>query len=143
MEMAGNGEDCDLVTDNGDETGEAGRRDRGAELRRRRLANGIKSVRALQQRSGVSRDAITSAEAGTASEATYQRLEAWFTRYELANADSDAALAQVEYEVRTDDGLRIVVRGLLTDAEELERAVARIVRDLREAAERPGDTRAG
>jgi hypothetical protein len=105
--------------------------DRGAALRRRRLANGIKSVRALQQGSGVSRDAITSAEAGTASEATYERLESWLGRYELANASNDAALAQVEYEVHAPDGLRIVVRGQLTDAEQLERTVGRLVRDLR------------
>jgi len=112
--------------------------ERGAALRRRRLANGIKSVRALQERSGVSRDAITSAEAGRASEATYQRLEAWFSRYERANADNDAALAQVEYEVHTEAGLRIVVRGSLADAEELERAVARIIEGLRTAGRRTG-----
>ncbi len=110
----------------------ADRVDRGAELRRRRLNNGIKSVRALHESSGVSRDAITSAEAGHASEATYQRLEAWFTRYELANAVNDLALAQIEYEVQADEGLRIVVRGLLADAEELERAVARLIRGLRQ-----------
>ena len=101
-------------------------------MRRRRLANGIKSVRALQERSGVSRDAITSAEAGNASEATYQRLEAWLTRYELANAVNEMALAQIEYEVQADEGLRIVVRGLLADAEELERAVARLIQGLRQ-----------
>ena len=100
--------------------------------------NGIKSVRELQQRSGISRDAITSAESGRASEATYQRLEAWFTRYELANAANDAALAQVEYEVQVDPGVRIVIRGQLADAEELERAVARLVRELRQADRQTG-----
>jgi transcriptional regulator with XRE-family HTH domain len=106
--------------------------ERGAALRQRRLANGIKSVRALQQRSGVSRDAITNAEAGSASEATYERLEAWFSRYEVANAVNDVALAQVEYEVQAADGLRVVVRGQLTDAHDLERTVARLIRELRE-----------
>ena len=101
-------------------------------MRRRRLANEIKSVRALHERSGVSRDAITSAEAGNASEATYQRLEAWLARYELANAVNDLALAQIEYEVQADEGLRIVVRGSLADAEELERAVARLIQGLRQ-----------
>ena len=115
----------------GDRTGSSV--DRGAALQRRRLANGIKSVRALHQQSGASRDAITSAEAGTASESTYQRLEAWLGRYELANAANDAALAQVEYEVQGSDGVRIVVRGQLADAEQLERTVTRLARGLRQA----------
>jgi hypothetical protein len=129
--------DDDGDDDGGDEGGRKSadwvdRADRGAALRRRRLDNEIKSVRALHERSGVSRDAITSAEAGRASEATYQRLEAWLTRYELANAVNDLALAQIEYEVQADEGLRIVVRGLLADAEELERAVARLIQGLRQ-----------
>ena len=69
---------------------------------------------------------------GRASEPTYQRLEAWLTRYELANAANDLALAQIEYEVQADEGLRIVVRGQLADAEELERAVARLIQGLRQ-----------
>jgi hypothetical protein len=136
MRTRRNAEDCLLVSDHADGAS-AGRRsvdrvDRGAALRQRRLDNGIKSVRALHERSGVSRDAITSAEAGRASEATYQRLEAWLSRYELANAVNDLALTQIEYEVQADEGVRIVVRGLLADAEELERAVARLVRGIRE-----------
>jgi hypothetical protein len=124
--MQGYGESAEAGRDPADRTG------RGVALRQRRLANGIKSVRALQQRCGVSRDAITGAEAGTASEATYERLEAWFTRYELANAVNEVALAQVEYEVQAPEGVRVVVRGLLADAEELERTVARLARELGE-----------
>jgi transcriptional regulator with XRE-family HTH domain len=135
METAGNGEDCLFVNDHGESTTTrkpADQRDRAAALRQRRLANGIKSVRALHEQSGVSRDAITTAEAGRASEATYQRLEAWFARYELANTAQDVALAQIEYEVHSGDGLRITVRGLLADAEQLERAVTRLIRELRQ-----------
>ena len=129
-----NAEDCLLVSDHADRASPArraaGDAQRGAALRQRRLDNGIRSVRALHERSGVSRDAITSAEAGRASEATYQRLEAWLSRYELANAVNDVALAQVEYEVQAPEGVRVVVRGLLADAEELERTVARLAREL-------------
>ena len=103
---------------------------RGEALRRRRLAAGIKSVRELQHRSGISREAITSAEAGTASTATYERLDAWFARQERSTAAAQAS-ALVEYEVQADEGIRIVVRGPLSDAQELERSVARIVRELR------------
>ncbi|MGZ4448830.1 MAG: hypothetical protein ACXVW4_03460, partial [Nocardioides sp.] len=102
-----------------DEDGGAGR---GETLRRRRLALGIKSVRELQQRSGVSREAITSAEAGTASAATYERLDAWFARQE---SGEDAGAGQVEFEVHSEEGLRVVVRGHITEVEELARSVAR------------------
>ncbi len=105
---------------------------RGEALRRRRLALGIKSVRELQHRSGISREAITSAEAGTASAATYERLDAWFTRLEAAGR-VDPRIAQVEFEVQSDEGVRVVVRGPISDAEELERSVERIIRNLRHA----------
>ena len=105
---------------------------RGEALRRRRLANGIKSVRELQQRSGISREAITSAEAGTASAATYERLDAWFDRYEAAGA-VDTGSSVLEFEVHSDAGVRVVVRGPISDAEELERSVARIIRSIRQA----------
>ena len=103
---------------------------RGEALRRRRLACGIKSVRELQQRSGISREAITSAEAGTASSATYERLDAWFARQEAA---ADHPSPVVEFEVHSDAGVRVVVRGPMADAEELERSVARIIRTIRQA----------
>jgi hypothetical protein len=106
-------------------------RARGEALRRRRLACGIKSVRELQQRSGISREAITSAEAGNASAATYERLDAWFTRQEAAGAHASSSL--VEFEVHSDAGVRVVVRGPISDAEELERSVARIIQSIRQA----------
>jgi len=104
---------------------------RGEALRRRRLDLEIRSVRELQQRSGISREAITSAEAGTASPATYERLDAWFARHESGAAPRPAGSAQVEFEVHGGDGVRVVVRGPLSEVQELERSVARIVRDLR------------
>jgi hypothetical protein len=116
------------VTNFGDELANGAR---GEALRRRRLACGIKSVRELQQRSGISREAITSAEAGTASAATYERLDAWFARQEAAGPDSHSSL--VEFEVHSDAGVRVVVRGPISDAEELERSVARIIRSIRQA----------
>jgi hypothetical protein len=101
-------------------------------LRLRRLACGIKSVRELQQRSGISREAITSAEQGTASAATYDRLDAWFTRHELTGS-SGPQHTLVEFEVHGDAGVRVVVRGPIADAEELERSVARIIASIRQA----------
>lgn len=106
---------------------------RGDAVRRRRLSHAIRSVRELQHRSGISREAITSAEAGTASLATYERLDAWFDRQEALSGTGRSSTSQIEFEVQSDKGLRVVVRGLIADAEELERSVARIVRDIRRA----------
>jgi transcriptional regulator with XRE-family HTH domain len=55
---------------------------RGHAIRARRLGHGIKSVRAFAEASGVSRVAVTAAEAGEASTGTYDRLEAWLDRLE-------------------------------------------------------------
>lgn len=104
---------------------------RSGQLRLRRLSLGIKSVRELQQRSGISREAITSAEAGTASPATYERLDAWFGRLETRSGPDARSTAQVEFEVHGAGGLRVVVRGPMAEVEELERSVARIARTLR------------
>lgn len=121
------------VSETKDVRGVGERAGRGERLRLRRLSLGIKSVRELQQRSGLSREAITSAEAGTASPATYERLDVWFARHESGSASEPAALstAQVEFEVHGDEGLRVVVRGPMAEVEELERSVARIARTIR------------
>lgn len=131
-EIGGKWGRLDDVNEFGDYGDTGGGSTRGEALRRRRLALGIKSVRELQHRSGISREAITSAEAGTASAATYERLDAWFTRLEAQGA-ADPRTAQVEFEVQSDEGVRVVVRGPISDAEELERSVERIIRNLRHA----------
>lgn len=56
--------------------------ERGAAIRRRRLQQGFRSVRQLSGQSGLGREAIRAAEAGTAREDTYQRLEAFLDDWE-------------------------------------------------------------
>jgi hypothetical protein len=54
---------------------------RGQEIKRRRLAVGIKSLREFAEATGVSRNAITAAEDGHGSKSTNEPLEArhnWF-----------------------------------------------------------------
>jgi transcriptional regulator with XRE-family HTH domain len=112
---------------------------RGHALKRRRLSLGIKSVSELHRESGVSREAITAAEEGSASPATYERLEAWFDRFEHETGSEAAEAAEhaenhgiVEFTVEGDFGVRVVVRGPIQDVEALERSVGRIVASIRE-----------
>ena len=58
--------------------------DRGAAIKRRRLAHGIRSQRAFSERTGLSRDAVKAAESGLPSttDATFDRLEAWLDEYD-------------------------------------------------------------
>lgn len=72
MEMARSSARLVPVSDGGGKNIE-----RGSEIKRRRLSHGIKSIRKFHEESGVSKEAITAAEAGTASPGTYERLEAW------------------------------------------------------------------
>jgi transcriptional regulator with XRE-family HTH domain len=113
---------------------------RGRALKRRRLSLGIKSISELHRESGLSREAITAAEEGHGSTATYERLEAWFDRFEHeTGSDAGEAAAHmennngiVEFTVEGDFGVRVVVRGPIADVEALERSVGRIVTTIRE-----------
>lgn len=56
--------------------------ERGKEIARRRMAHGLRSVREFAERTGLSREAVTKAERGDASEGTYQRLESWLDAFD-------------------------------------------------------------
>lgn len=107
---------------------------RGHAIKARRLALGIKSLREFAERTGVDRQAITRAEAGAGSESTYERLEAWLSRFEEETGhDEPAGDDYIEYRLSGVFGVdSIVVKGPVRDAAELERSVARLVRELRE-----------
>jgi transcriptional regulator with XRE-family HTH domain len=102
---------------------------RGTEIRRRRQAHGIKSVHQFADKSGVSRDAITAAEAGTASTATYERLEAWLDRYDaFTGNDEDDQKPVIVRATIAAIGVEFAVEGPVEDLAELEAAVERLVR---------------
>lgn len=108
---------------------------RGRDLAQRRARHGIKSVRELARQSGVSREGITAAENGTASDATYDRLEAWFDRYEeeIGDDPTDRRDDVVEFQVRGVHGVReIIVKGPISNLPELEAAVARLLKGVGE-----------
>lgn len=100
-------------------------------IRQRRIGLGIKSVREFAERSGVSREAVTAAEHGTASGGTYDRLEAWLDRAERENVARNTGGDQVEFRLSGSFGVDVVVRGPVTDMAELESTVTRLIREMR------------
>lgn len=107
---------------------------RGQAIRRRRLAHGIKSVRAFHEATGVSREAISAAEAGEATETTYSRLEMWLDKFEeeTGAAEGDELGDElVEFSLSGDFGVNVVVKGPVSDMEQLEAAVARLLKQMR------------
>ena len=112
--------------------------ERGSEIQRRRLAHGIRSVREFAERTTLSREAVTKAEQGTASEGTYQRLEAWLDAFdeEISQDMPDVQIQQlgtnpesdvVEFTVEGNFGVRAVVKGPVRDIDALREAVSRII----------------
>ena len=109
--------------------------ERGAEIRRRREALGL-SVRAFAKVSGKSREAIGTAEAGTASLSTYVALERCLADVENDDfgEDQPSALAEHESTVKLDvtgptTAWHVEFTGPMADAEELLRQIRDLMRE--------------
>lgn len=107
--------------------------ERGQAIKARRLAAGIKSLREFARATGVARNAITAAEDGHGSKATYERLEAWLDRFdeETGNDAPPLELEQLTFVVEGRD-VTVTVRGPIMDREALKADVADIIRSLRD-----------
>ena len=106
---------------------------RGHAIKERRLRHGIKSVRQFAERSGVSRDAVTAAEAGLASPDTYDRLEAWLTAFEEeTGTDVPQDPGVVTFRITGNLGVQVAVSGPVENLAELEAAVERLIRGMGE-----------
>lgn len=103
---------------------------RGQGVKRRRLRHGIKSLREFAEKSGISREALTAAENGTASDGTYERIDAWFDRFEEEVGDDSAADEPgiVEFRIAGNFGVDVIVKGPTSHLSELEAAVERLIR---------------
>ena len=105
---------------------------RGQAIRARRLRHGIKSVRQLAIQSGVSREAVTAAEEGLASESTYARLEAWLDAFEEETgaadrpADTSPGPRLVTFRLPIGD-VDVVVEGPIEDIDALAATVERLL----------------
>jgi transcriptional regulator with XRE-family HTH domain len=109
--------------------------ERGNAIKRRREAHGIRYLSEFADRTGVSREAVTKAERGEASEGTYQRLEAWLDAFDHEVGNDQASVEQIEFTVEGDFGVKVTVKGPITDRAELEDSVTKIIRSIR--GERP------
>lgn len=107
---------------------------RGDALTKRRLAHGIRSVREFAEASGVSRNAVTAAEDGHASEGTYQRLEAWLDAFDHESGSDlpSSVVETIEFVVEGDFGVKVTVRGPITNRHDLQAAASEIIRSIRE-----------
>jgi hypothetical protein len=107
--------------------------ERGRAINRRRLTLGIKSLREFVEASGVSRKAITAAEDGHGSKATYERLEAWLDRMEeemgmdVPSEPPTPVIDQMEVVIEGRD-VTVTVKAPITDPDALEEMAARIMR---------------
>lgn len=115
-----------------------GNEERGQSIRRRRMALGIRSVREMAIRSGVSRGAASAAEHGEGSAGTYERLESWLASQEGGTTDS-VSLEQIEFTVEGDFGVKVTVKGPITDRSALEDSVTKIIRSIRHESGDPAD----
>lgn len=112
-------------------------RARGEALKARRLRLGIKSLRELEEKTGVARTTITKAEAGEASRPTYERLEAWFDRFEH-EITSEAEVVEPGGGVMTlsVEGIygvaKVTVQAPVEDADELRAFFRGLLADLRD-----------
>lgn len=105
--------------------------DRGAAIKRRRLALGIKSVNEFAKATGIDRGAVTRAEAGTASEGTLDRLEAWLDDFEKETGEDEPG-EPLRITMRGVYGIEeIVVEGPVDHPDELVASVARLMDELR------------
>lgn len=110
---------------------------RGQAIKNRRLALGIKSLREFHEKTGVSREAITAAEAGEASRSTYERLETWLDSFdEETGGAADTEGQYVEFTLHGLYGARdVTVKGPVANMAELEQMVNRLLRGQSDGAE--------
>lgn len=117
-------------------------------IRQRRLRLGIKSqsdAAELSKKKGmyVSRDAIMAAEnpEGSASDATYQRLEAFYDAVdeETGHDEPDVGENQnlVTFDISGNFGVEVTVKGPVADLDALEKSVARLIREMRSTDQSP------
>lgn len=113
--------------------------DRGKVVEQRRHAIGMSQhdLAAATERLGmkVSRDAIIAAEAGKAAKRTYDRLDAFFERWqETTDEGTEPAAPQVAtFRVSGNFGVDVVIEGPVDNLRELEGAVERLIRGMRES----------
>lgn len=115
---------------------------RGAEIKRRRLALGINSIAELSRKTGIARDTLAKVEQGVASRDSFLRVEEWLTQVEantlpdgvavLSSEDLDEETIEVAVEGPTTK-FRFIARGKPSQADDLRRQALQFILDYERA----------
>lgn len=118
---------------------------RGRRLRDRRIRMGI-SVRQLADEAGMDRGILAKVEAGDASvrDTTFGKVETALARLEhemgMDVPEEPGSIEQMEFTVEGDFGVKVTVKGPISDRQALESSVTNIIRSIRESPpDRPQD----
>lgn len=111
----------------------------GDKFRERRLRLNLTQEELAEEAGIGSRDTISAVEKGQGSPGSRRRMDEALTRLEAEGGLSgDEAAEQpaaqphlIEFEVTGDFGVRVVVKGPVENAAELEESVARLIRDMK------------
>jgi transcriptional regulator with XRE-family HTH domain len=107
---------------------------RGAAIKRRRLALGIDGYRQFAEATGRDRETLTRAEQGNASKSTYDWIEAWLDRIETETGMNDPSPADpIRVEMHGVYGIQeVIVTGPVDHPDELAEAVGKILDRIRQ-----------
>lgn len=114
----------------------------GDRFRERRIRLNLTQDELAAEAGIKSRDTVRAVEQGHGSAPSRRRLDEALTKLEIegrgeaATSDEDAAETPahphlIEFEVTGDFGVRVVVKGPVENAAELEASVARLIRDMK------------
>lgn len=105
---------------------------RGHSIKARRLALGVKSLREFAEASGISREALTAAEKGQGSQATYERADAWLDRFEEETGHDEAVAEPIRFTFHDIYGIgELIVEGPVDHPAELVEAVTKLLAEIR------------
>jgi len=105
---------------------------RGHQLKARRLALGIKSVREFADATGIYREALGNAEKGHASDGTYERAEAWLDRMEEETGHDEPSTEPLRFTFHDIYGIgELIVEGPVDHPDELVASITKLLSEIR------------
>ena len=105
---------------------------RGHAIKDRRLALGIKSVREFAEATGIDRQALSKAEAGQGSSATYDRAEAWLSRMEEETGHDVPPSEPLRFTFHDVYGIgELIVEGPVDRPDELVASITKLLSEIR------------
>lgn len=105
---------------------------RGHDIKTRRLALGIKSVREFADASGIDREALGKAERGQGSSGTYDRAEAWLAGMEEETGHDEPTAEPIRFTFHDVYGIgELIVEGPVDHPDELVASITKLLAEIR------------